>query len=200
MLSSCSLSEKTPNLIARIILNNIAIMASDGLLILTDEHKQWAKEHLKNCRADLIFDFVQKFELRELVNNAEFKELAKNHIESNRFAEAAHIISEFNFFGDFDCEQIILKLIDLSKIEVAKTLADKQPSLQNFLIQSLATNENCKQAAKFITSYGLNIDDYPNVKERLLKSTMRWYLGRYLYKKMNDEDWLPVWKIEDLFK
>lgn len=95
---------------------------------------------------------------------------------------------------------MILKLIDLSKIEIAKMLADKQPSLQDFLIKSLATNENCKQAAKFITSYGLNIDDYPGVKERLLKSTMRWYLGRYLYKKMNDEDWLPVWKIEDLFK
>lgn len=65
--------EKIPNLIARIILNNIAIMASDGLLILSDEHKKWAKDHLQNCRADLIFDFVQKFELRDLVNSDEFK-------------------------------------------------------------------------------------------------------------------------------
>lgn len=88
-------------------------MASDGLLTLTAEHKQWAKSHLKNCRADLIFDFVQKFELKELVNNEEFKELAKGHLENNRHAEAAFIISEFNFFGDFDCESIILKLIDI---------------------------------------------------------------------------------------
>lgn len=58
LLSACSLMEKIPNLIARIILNNIAIMASDGLLILSDEHKKWAKDHLQNCRADLIFDFV----------------------------------------------------------------------------------------------------------------------------------------------
>lgn len=79
-------------------------------------------------------------------------------------------------------------------------LADKSQDLQHFLITSLATNENCKTAAKFIQTYGKKIDDYPAVKERLLKSTMRWYLGRYLYKKMNDEDWLPVWKIEDLFK
>lgn len=38
------------------------------------------------------------------------------------------------------------------------------------------------------------------MKERILKSTMRFYLGRYIYKKINDDDYLPVWKIEDLFK
>ena len=67
LLEECSKNLKVPNLIARIILNNLAIKVADGLLILTEEHKLWAKQKLISCRADLINDFVAKFELKGIV-------------------------------------------------------------------------------------------------------------------------------------
>jgi len=31
----------------------------------------------------------------------------------------------------------------------------------------------------------MNIDDFPEVKERIMKNSMRYFLGRNLYKKSN---------------
>lgn len=143
---------------------------------------------------------VSRFDLKSFVKAEDFENMATKHLQNNRYAEAANIINKFEFHAKFDVKSLILKLIDIQKIETAKMLADHSQEYQKHLIEALATNENCKQAAKFIVTYGLQIDDYPNVKERLLKSTMRYYLGRNIYKKFNDEEYLPIWKIEDMFK
>jgi len=45
----------------------------------------------------------------------------------------------------------------------------------------------------------LNIDDYPDVKERLLKSSMRYYLSKNLYKGPKSDDYMSLARIEDLF-
>ena len=64
----------------------------------------------------------------------------------------------------------------------------------------LSTNENCKVAAKLIQEFGHDINDHPAVKERLMKGCMRYYLGRYLYKKPTDDQYMTLDKIEDLFE
>lgn len=53
------------------------------------------------------------------------------------------------------------------------------------LITALATNDNCKKAATLIKDFRMNIDDFPEVKERIMKNSMRYLLGRNLYKKSN---------------
>lgn len=47
----------------------------------------------------------------------------------------------------------------------------------------MSTNENSKYAAQLIKEFKYNIEDFPEVKERLMKSSMRFFLGRFLYKK-----------------
>ena len=78
-------------------------------------------------------------------------------------------------------------------------LADTDKELRIYLINSLSTNENSKHAASLIKEYKYDIEEFPDVKERLMKSSMRYYLGRFLFKKPNQEEFISLHKIEDLF-
>jgi hypothetical protein len=63
----------------------------------------------------------------------------------------------------------------------------------------LSTNENAKVAAKLIADWKMDINNFPEVKERLMKACMRYYLGRYLYKKPGEKDYMSIDHIDDLF-
>lgn len=134
-------------------------------------------------RADLIYDFVTKFKLSEKVDDSFFEELAQSNIKNNKFHEAALIIHKFKFFEKFDLQLILIKLIDSNRIPVAKLLCEHSEELKLFLIKSLSTNDNVKMAAQIIKEFKMDINNFPEVKERLMKNSMRYYLGRFLYKK-----------------
>lgn len=51
-----------------------------------------------------------------------------------------------------------------------------------------------------ISYFKFDINEYPDVKEKILKKTVRYYLGRYLYKKPMDPDYMTLSKIEDLLQ
>ena len=76
----------------------------------------------------------------------------------------------------------MLKLVDLNKLETAKLLIDGETDLKSDLIRALSTNDNCKKAAQLIKDFKFNADDFPEVKERIMKGSMRFFLGRNLYK------------------
>ena len=44
---------------------------------------------------------------------------------------------------------------------------------------------NLENSPKLIKDFNLNEDDFPEVKERIMKKGMRYYLSRNLYKKKN---------------
>lgn len=46
----------------------------------------------------------------------------------------------------------------------------------------------------------MDINDFPSVKERLMKNSMRYYLGRFLYKKPGQEDYMSLDRIEDMLQ
>ena len=62
----------------------------------------------------------------------------------------------------------------------------------------MSTNDRVKKAANLIKDFRLNIDDFPLVKERIMKNSMRFFLGRYLYKKKNHADFMTLDRIDDL--
>lgn len=62
----------------------------------------------------------------------------------------------------------------------------------------MSTNDNCKKAAQLIKDFHLNEADFPEVKERLMKKGIRYYLGRNLYKKKNHKEYLSLDRVEDL--
>ena len=45
----------------------------------------------------------------------------------------------------------------------------------------------------------MDINNFPEVKERLMKSSMRFYLSRFLYKKPGQDDYMSLDRIEDMF-
>lgn len=50
-----------------------------------------------------------------------------------------------------------------------------------------------------IKEFKFDINDYPDLKERLMKNSMRYYLGRFLYKKPGQDDYMSLDRIEDMF-
>ena len=46
--------------------------------------------------------------------------------------------------------------------------------------------------------FKFDINQFPELKERLLKSSMRYYLGSYLYNKPKDDEYMSLDRIEDL--
>ena len=93
---------------------------------------------------------------------------------------------------------LMMKLVDLNKIETAKMLIENNKDLQVQLIRSLSTNDNCKKAAQLIKDFHFNEADFPEVKERLMKKGIRYYLSRNLYKKKNHKDYLSLDRVVDL--
>lgn len=79
----------------------------------------------------------------------------------------------------------MMKLVDLNKLETAKLLIEGNNDLKKELILALSNNDNCKKAAQLIKDFHFNADDFPEVKERIMKNSMRYFLGRNLYKKQN---------------
>ena len=75
------------------------------------------------------------------------------------------------------------QLVDLNKLETAKMLIIEDDKLKRELIVSLCKSDNSKKAAKLIKDFNFNADDFPEVKERIMKRSMRYFLGRNLYKK-----------------
>jgi hypothetical protein len=94
---------------------------------------------------------------------------------------------------------ILEKLVDQNKITTAKLLIDDKKDLALHLISLLSTNTNIKIAAQIIKEFKFDINEFPEVKERLMKNSMRYYLGRFLYKKPEHEDFLSLDRIEDMF-
>lgn len=168
-------------------------------IALTPEHQDLALSKLSDVRAEILLDYVTRFKLNDRVDNNFFLDMAKENLRQNKFHETAVMINKFKFHSHFDCKQIILKLIDTNRIEIAKQLCDENDELKDFTINCLATNENIKIAGNLIKQWGKDINDYPNVKERLMKSSMRYYLGRYLYNKPGQDDYLPLGRVEDMF-
>lgn len=46
-------------------------------------------------------------------------------------------------------------------------LCQLDSSLILYMIKQLSTNENCKEAAKIVDEYKLDINDFPELQERL---------------------------------
>jgi 3'-5' exonuclease len=199
LLEAVSVHEGVPSIVCRIIINNLSLQISDEEIIITPKHQEMALSKLECIRSEIIFDYVQKLRLSPLVDNSRFLDLAKSHVEKNKYHDAAIIIHKFKFIKEFDCLKIIDRLVDSNRIPSAKLLCSLDNSLILHLIKQLSTNDNCKIAAQIIDEYKLDINDFPELQERLQKQTMRYYLGRFLYKKPKTDDYLSLDRIEDLF-
>jgi len=153
---------------------------------------------LEMVRAELIFDYIQKLGLDKFMDEGAYEILTKKHIENRRYNEAAEVISRMKFHDRFDMKDIMESLIDMNKLGQAKKLVENSDELKTMLIRLLASNENSKNAAKLIQEYKYDINEFPEVRERIMKGSMRFYLGKFMYNKKGKDDFMPLFKVEDL--
>jgi hypothetical protein len=104
-------------------------------------------------------------------------------LEKKKYYEAANLIIRYKFQSHFDIKEIVGYLVDLNKLGTAVLLISDNEPLKIHLVKSLATNDNCKKAAKLIKDFKFDPNDFPEVKERVMKNSMRYFLGRNLYQK-----------------
>jgi hypothetical protein len=188
------------NIIPRVILNNMTMMLNSKEVSLhTPRHQNWAIATFSSIRSDMIPDFIKTFQLGDLITNDLLLETSKSQVAKHKYKEAANMIIRYKFHQHFDLRDIMLKLIDLKQTETATLLIADSPDLKVELIKSLATNDNCKKAAKLIKDFKLDPADFPEVKERLMKTSTRYFLSRNMYKKSDSNDYISLHKIEDLF-
>ena len=191
--------ENVPLIMCRIIINNLYFQLKDGEIVLTSKHRELAFSKLENIRGDIIFDYVQKMGLSSRIDNNFYKQLAHSHIAKNKFHEAALIIHKFKFREDFDIITLMDKLVLLDRIPAARQLCEMDTKFTLYLVNKLASSDNCKVAQQIIAEFKLDINQFPDLKDRIMKQSMRYYLSRFLYKKPTSEDFISLDRIEDLF-
>ena len=115
----------------------------------------------------MLFDYVNKMKLEQKVNLPFYKEITRKHLEKKKYHEAALIIHKFKFKEDFDCLMIIEKLAISSRIPAAKQLCELDESYKLHLIKFLTAHENFKDAGSLIKEYKIDLNEFPDLKERL---------------------------------
>ena len=110
------------------------------------------------------------------------------------------MIEHYKFYQHFDINFLMLSLADANQLAVAKLLIEHDEDLKITLIKRMATDVNCKKGAKLIKAFKYNPDDFPEIQVRMMKKSVRYYIGRYLYKPKNpNESKLSLDKVVDLF-
>lgn len=147
LLAACCANESIPIIIPRVLLNNLAIkMSTNELQMDPDRHPRWAMDVFAQIRSDLIPDFINKLNLSSNVTPEILVEIAQNQFKANRFNDCALMIVRYKFHEHFDLQTIMLRLVDMNKLETAKLLIQNSEDLKRELIRLLSTNENCKKA------------------------------------------------------
>ena len=92
----------------------------------------------------------------------------------------------------------MIKLVQDSKLETAKMLINHDWDLKIELIKRLAKIENFQTKKKLIKDFNLDHEDFPEVKEGIMKKSIKYFLGRNLYKDKNQQEFLTLDRVEDL--
>lgn len=114
LIEQASMRQAIPVLCIRVAINHIAFMVRSRELQLTEEHKNFAMDKLKNVRPEVIHDYVKAFKLT--VNDKYFENLTKMYLEQGRYVDACTCIVKFNFFDQFDLLKLCVQLIEINKI------------------------------------------------------------------------------------
>lgn len=181
------------------LLNSVALkLSSNEIEFEVPRHQFWALEIFASIRSDLVPDFVSKLRISQLVTPQILLDITKKQFAQGRYNDASLMIVRYKFHAHFDLHNLMLRLVDMNKLETAKLLIQADDKLKVELIKSLSTNDNVKKAGQLIKDFKFNIDDFPEVKERIMKNSMRYFLGRNLYKKQDQRDFLTLDRVEDL--
>jgi hypothetical protein len=62
----------------------------------------------------------------------------------------------------------------------------------------MTCSKHAKTASDFVNDYKLNLEDFPDLLVILDSISANYFISK-AYKKANDPEYIPLWKVEDLF-
>lgn len=148
LLAECCMNDDVNAILPRIILNNLAIKINcDEVQLDIPKHQDWGLKIFDSLRADLIPDFITKMKLSDKVDEKVLLDVTRKQLENHKYNDAALMMVRYKFQEHFELRDLMMKLVDLNKIETAKMLIADEDVLKVELIKNLSTNDNCKKAA-----------------------------------------------------
>ena len=142
---------------------------------LDDETIKYIEGKWRNLRHDCLKQFseVTGFEITKEMAT----ELVETYEKNKRYLEAIELIQDYELYEiDFDYELGIDFLLRNKDIDKVISVLKFKPEFRDSTIEKLTNNKDVKYAATIIEKLKLDIEDYPDVKERLQKKTIRYYL------------------------
>jgi len=85
--------------------------------------------------------------LSDKVDEKVLLDVTRKQLENHKYNDAALMMVRYKFQEHFELRDLMMKLVDLNKIETAKMLIADDDVLKVELIKNLSTNDNCKKAA-----------------------------------------------------
>jgi len=85
--------------------------------------------------------------LSDKVDEGVLLNVTRKQLENHKYNDAALMMVRYQFQEHFELQDLMMKLVDLNKIETAKMLIADDDILKVELIKNLSTNDNCKKAA-----------------------------------------------------
>lgn len=198
LIESCCVRPEVPLIVIRIAWNHLKSLIDEEKIKITNLHKKFALERIDKIRAEIVHEFYKHMQLQNEVAPDYFEKLIVNHIENNRFGEAATLIIKFNLFEKFDLIELMVNLVIHNKQSTAKLFLDSQPALREKVVRRLSLPETAKTATEFVKDYKMNPEDFPELQAIITKSSSNHFIGR-AFRHPSNADYLPLSKIEDLF-
>ena len=81
----------------------------------------------------------------------------------------------------------ILQHIKKKKYIKAEEIVKANPSLFDFYINNMGTNQHAKRASEFIIKQGRNLQDFPPIVERLQKKAVRYQIANYDWELVGEK-------------
>jgi hypothetical protein len=82
-----------PATVSRIILSFISIHLDENLLTLSEEHKSYALTKLSKIKAEVLFEYMDLFDLRGRVNPEFITEIINEQISQSKWNDSAVLIT-----------------------------------------------------------------------------------------------------------
>ena len=146
-MEAVSLRAKLPLVTSRIIMSYLYLVMKDFNASFTLKQKEFASAIIRNVRSELLFEYADLLDITLQIDPAFVDSLIVPHLSSERWSDAAILISYFKLHEKYPCTKIVEKLAWDKKMGIAKDLCEGIPELQLHLVNYLSSIDNSKGAA-----------------------------------------------------
>jgi len=176
LIEACSVNFQVPPNVIRALLSHVetAELGNDW----HEAIKSQSSKALQSIRTEMVHEFVRVFKVQ--VPQEYFYELAQAELSSARYAEAAICIVNSKLFERFDCHELCLNLIDISRTHECKLLLNELESLRRPVIETLSTPKHAKTASKLLLDYKLDPQSFPSLMTIVARNSSIFFINRVL--------------------